>query len=98
MEQLGRIILNFIRSRNITSHTVVVAFGLFTAFLIADPAARDTFTSFMAKHPTQYLLYRLIAFITVTYKGSHTLEAQAANVGNAAKQQKEMIVDLSHDN
>lgn len=90
-------VVRFIRSRNYSTHTLVVALGLFTGFIGSNTQARIAFESLLARHPNQAILYGFLVFAASAYKGSHTLEAQAANVGTAVKQAKKMQVDLSHD-
>lgn len=98
MSTITGLIGSFIKRYNISTHTIVVAFGFFTGYLAVNDQARQAFGTFLSHHSFQSMAYGFIVFMVSAYKGSHTIDAQAANVAKAQQQAKEMQVDLSHDN
>lgn len=96
--KLSQAISSFLRNHNIGSHSAVAFYGLITGWLAADSTARTAVFNFLNHHPYISLMFSLASFIYAKYSSGHSLEAQAANVGTAAKEAKEMQVDLSHDN
>ena len=75
----------WVKDHNISSHSLVAAYGLITAFLASDASARGMVTGFLAQHPTISVLSSFVGFVLLTYKGSHSTAGQAAQLVTTAK-------------
>lgn len=65
---------------NLSAHTFVSIYGMFTLFLAADASARGQVLGFLNEHPFYCLLFNFAAFAYSRYAGGHSTEGQLAQL------------------
>ena len=76
----------FLADFNISTHTLVAVFGMFTAFLAIDASARGIVFGFLSKHPFYSLAFGFAAFASAKYSGSHSTQGVVGIIASAPKQ------------
>ena len=76
----------FLADFNISTHTLVAVFGMFTAFLAIDASARGIVFDFLGKHPFYSLAFGFAAFASAKYSGSHSTQGVVGIIANTSKQ------------